>query len=167
MICNNCGAQIADNSKFCQSCGAPVAQQTPPQQPFYQASPQFNQQWNPMPPAGIEKRDIAITIILSIVTCGIYALVWLARMNDDINKLSNRQDELSGGVVAILSLVTGGLFAIYWAYKAGEKLNEAKSMRGIPTDSNAGIIYLLLSVFGLGIVTYALIQSELNKFADR
>lgn len=24
MFCNTCGAQIADNSKFCPSCGAPV-----------------------------------------------------------------------------------------------------------------------------------------------
>lgn len=167
MVCNNCGAQIADNSKFCQSCGAPVNIQQDNQQQFYQSPPQFNQPFGQIPSQGIEKRDIAITIILSIVTCGIYSLVWLARMNDDINKLSNNTDDFSGGVVALLSLVTGGLFTLYWAYKAGEKLNEAKSMRGMPTDNNASILYLLLSVFGFGIVTYALVQSELNKFADR
>ena len=155
MICNNCGAQIADNSKFCQGCGAPVNPQ-----------PQFNQPFGQMPSQGIEKRDIAITIILSIVTCGIYGLVWLARMTDDLNKISNRTDDFSGGVVVLLTLLTGGLFAIYWAYKAGDKLNEAKAMRGIPTDNNASILYMILYFVGLGIVTDALVQSELNKFAD-
>lgn len=177
MICHNCGEQIADNSKFCYRCGTPVQPQqpeqnqqyyqAPPQQNFYQAPPQFNQPFNQMPPAGIEKRDIAITIILSLVTCGIYGLVWLARMNDDLNKLSGRTDDLSGGVVAILSLITGGIFGIYWAYKAGEKLNTVKSMRGMPIDENIGIIYMLLNLFKFDIVTYALVQSELNKFADR
>ena len=31
--------------------------------------------------------------------------------------------------------------------------------------SNSGLIYLLCAIFGLGIVAYALIQSELNKVA--
>ena len=155
MVCNNCGAQIADNSKFCQGCGAPV--NTPPQ---------FNQPFGQMPFQGIEKRDIAITIILSIVTCGIYSLVWLARMTDDLNKISNRTDDFSGGVVVLLTLFTGGLFAIYLAYKAGDKLNEAKAMRGIPADNNASILYMVLYLVGLGIVTDALVQSELNKFAE-
>ena len=35
--------------------------------------------------------------------------------------------------------------------------------RGIPS-SNTGILYLILSVVGLGIVAYALMH-ELNKFA--
>ena len=27
MFCENCGAKLADNSKFCQRCGAPVRQE--------------------------------------------------------------------------------------------------------------------------------------------
>ena len=65
----------------------------------------------------------------------------------------------------VLSIVTCGIYGIYWAYKQGEKINEAKAMRNMPTDSNAGVLYLILEIFGLGIIAYALMQSELNKMA--
>ena len=38
-------------------------------------------------------------------------------------------------------------------------------MRGIPTGSRS-IVYLVLSIFGLSIVAYALMQDTLNKFPD-
>lgn len=174
MFCKVCGEQLQDNVRFCHSCGAPVqpqqANQVPPQ--FNQTPPQFNQQFNQQfdqqfnqqPMYMIEKKEIAIAIILTLITCGIYGLIWIAKLNDTLNGASN-SDDMSGGTVVLLSLVTGGLFMIYWAYKAGEKLNVIKSMRGMQTDSNASILYLILCIFGLGIVAYALIQSELNKMA--
>ena len=50
-------------------------------------------------------------------------------------------------------------------YKQGEKLDMAKTDRGI-ASSSSGILYLILSIFGLGIVSYALMQDSLNKLAD-
>ena len=64
----------------------------------------------------------------------------------------------------VLSLVTCGIYGIYWAYKQGEKIDTAKNNRGI-SSSNTGIVYLLLFIFGLGIVAYGLMQNELNKLA--
>ena len=49
-------------------------------------------------------------------------------------------------------------------YKAGEKIDSARVARGMPSQNN-GLIYLLLSLFGLSIVSYALMQNELNQFA--
>ena len=62
--------------------------------------------------------------------------------------------------------LTCGIYLFIWMYKAGEQVNIAKSSRGLPVDSNSGVMYLLLTVFGLGIVAYALIQSELNHIAE-
>lgn len=112
----------------------------------------------------IKRRDIAVAIILSIVTCGIYGLYWFVCLNDDLNELTDREGT-SGGVALILSLVTCGIYAIYWMYKAGEKVDELKSRRG-QTSQYSGIVYLVLSLFGFGIVSYALIQDELNKHAQ-
>ena len=75
------------------------------------------------------------------------------------------QDGTSGGIVFLLTLVTCGIYGIYWAYKQGEKINEAKAMRNMPSDSNAGVLYLILEIFGLGIIAYALMQNELNKMS--
>ena len=113
----------------------------------------------------IKKRDLAVTIILSIVTCGIYGIVWIIGLGDDIKTLSGDPSAPSGGTLFLLSLVTCNIYYMIWAYKAGERLNAVKAANGMPTDSNSGLVYLLLCVFGLGIVANALIQNELNKFA--
>ena len=109
----------------------------------------------------MKQRSVGIAILLSIITCGIYGIYWLIMLNDETNYVSgHQQDGTSGGVVFLLTLVTCGY---YWCYKQGEKLNEAKMQRGIMVDSSASVLYLILSIFGLSIVSYALMQSELNK----
>lgn len=114
----------------------------------------------------VQNRSIGLNIVLSIVTCGIYGIYWFITLTNDVNTASNHsQDGTSGGVAFLLTLVTCGIYGYYWAYKQGEKINEAKAMRNMPADSSSGVIYLVLSIFGLSIVAYALMQSELNKMA--
>lgn len=112
----------------------------------------------------IQSRSIATCIILSIVTCGIYGIYWFICLVNDTNTVSGNTDGTSGGMVFLLTLVTCGIYGLYWAYKQGEKLDQAKASRNIPA-SNSGIVYLLLFLFGLGIIAYALMQNELNNLA--
>lgn len=109
-------------------------------------------------------RNIAVCIILSLVTCGIYGIYWFIVMTNDVNSASGVEDT-SGGVAFLLTLVTCGIYGWYWAYKMGEKLDKAKNDRNIPS-SNSGVLYLILCIFGLSIITYALIQNDLNKLAE-
>ena len=111
----------------------------------------------------IQKRNIAVCIILSIVTCGIYGIYWFICLNNDTNTASNTFGT-SGGVAFLLTLVTCGIYGIYWAYKQGEKMDVAKRNRGI-SSSNSGILYLILSLFGFSIIAWALMQNELNQLA--
>lgn len=112
----------------------------------------------------IQHRDIAVCIILSIVTCGIYGIYWFICLTDDTNTVSGRMGDTSGVVAFLLSLVTCNIYGLYWAYKQGEKIDEVKSSRGIPSNSSS-IAYLLLCLFGFSIVAYALMQNDLNKLA--
>ncbi len=114
----------------------------------------------------IKERNIALCVILSIVTIGIYAIYWQVVMVNDLNTAANRPNDTSGIVVFLLTLVTCSIYFWYWSYQAGAKVQEAQAQRGLPADSNQGVIYLVLSVFGLSIVTYCLIQNELNKMAN-
>ncbi len=111
----------------------------------------------------VQERNIAVAIILSIVTCGIYGLYWFVCLTNDTNAVAE-EEGTSGGLALVLTLVTCGIYGLYWAYKCGEKLDTAKQKRGIPA-SNGGILYLILFIFG-GIIAYALIQNELNKLAS-
>ena len=113
----------------------------------------------------INKRDIALAIILSIVTCGIYGLYWFVVLTDDIKKAASDTEFQSGGIALLLTIVTCGIYGIYWAYKMGELMKTAQQKNNLPIKDNA-VLYLILAVIGLGIVDYILIQSDLNAIAD-
>ena len=109
----------------------------------------------------VKERNIVMCIILTFVTCVIYGLYWAVCLQDDSNALAN-DFKTSGVMVVVLSIVTCGIYAIYWAYKMGEKLDAVKQSRGIPA-SNSGILYVILYLVTGGIVSYALMQNEINK----
>ena len=112
----------------------------------------------------IERRNIAVCIVLTLVTCGIYGIYWIVCLTNDVNTVSGDVNGTSGGMVVLLTIVTCGIYGIYWAYKQGERLDFTKNNRGIPS-SNSGVLYLILQIFGFGIIAYALMQNELNKLA--
>lgn len=112
----------------------------------------------------VEKRNIALCIVLSIITCGIYGIYWFICVTNDTNTIAGDVNGTSGGVAFLLSLITCNIYGLYWAYKQGDKIDFAKQQRGVPS-SNSGILYLILCFFGLGIIAYALMQDELNKLA--
>ena len=108
-----------------------------------------------------EERNIAVAIILTIVTCGIYGLYWFVVISDDVKEYSNDSEMMSGGVALLLTIVTCGIFGFYWAYKLGKNMFSAQQMNNLPATDNS-VLYLLLELFGLGIVVWAIIQNDLN-----
>ena len=113
----------------------------------------------------MRQRDIALSIVFTIITCGIYGIYWFICLTDEMNDASGQTDT-SGGLAFVFNLITCGIYGIYWGYRMGDKLNQARQLRGLPTDSSSSILYLILMIFGLGIVAYALMQNELNKMAQ-
>lgn len=71
----------------------------------------------------IKEKNIAVCLILSIITCGIYSIYWFICLSDDVNSLSKEE------------------------------------------GTTGGVLYLILSLLGLGIITYMLMQNEINKFS--
>ncbi|HCA04951.1 MAG TPA: hypothetical protein DEO32_03525, partial [Ruminococcaceae bacterium] len=113
----------------------------------------------------MQKRNIAVCIILSLVTCGIYGIYWLICLNDETNQAANDPNATSGGIVFLLTLVTCGIYGIYWCYKMGQQIDVAYKNRGlIPPDKS--VLLLVMSLVFLSIVSYALIQDDLNKLSD-
>lgn len=111
----------------------------------------------------IKNRNIVMCIILSIITCGIYGIIWMINMANDLNTVSKQQDT-SGGMVFLFSLITCGIYTFIWIYKAGTKLDIAATNNGLPAK-NQSVLFLILSLVGLAIIPYCLIQSELNNYA--
>lgn len=107
------------------------------------------------------KRSIPVAIILSIVTCGLYMLYWMAQLNDGVNQLSGRQGP-SGGMVILLGIVTCGIYTFYWLYQMGKAVEQIHVKHGEMYGS-AQILYLVLGLLSLPIVSFALMQDEINK----
>ena len=147
-FCPNCGNAVSPEASICVNCGGSLKSQ--------------EEEATKANISGIQRRSIVTAIILSLVTCGIYSIYWFITLTNDMNKASGRTSDTSGGIAFVLSLVTCGIYEYYWAYKIGEKRDIVAG-----ENSSSGIIYLVLSLFGFGIVAYCLAQDALNKAIDR
>ena len=110
----------------------------------------------------MKNRNIAVSIILSIITCGIYTIYWFVVCTDEMNQAIEDDYKTSGIAAFLLTLVTCGIYGIYWAYKMGLKMNVSQNN----PNGNNHILALILELFGLNIVNLCLIQNEINKYAS-
>ncbi len=111
----------------------------------------------------IKEKSLTINLLVTILTCGLYGLVWFFTISDDTGKIS--EDSSMYGLVAILlTLLTCGIYKIYWSYKIGKLLYESKQVAGMRASDNS-ILYLILSLFGFDIINYCIMQSDLNDLA--
>lgn len=177
--CSKCGASNADDSKFCETCGTLLAETAAPEAAAPAAAPASDYQQQSQAPKsdyyedpkthtgkaisgnayGIQQRNIAVCIILSLVTCGIYLLYWYYKMSEEFRQLTG-DDSLPDGVMTILlGLVTCNIYLLYWHYKMGQACDKLK---GDP-NGNSAVLYLLLMLFGIGIASMALEQNAINQ----
>jgi len=113
------------------------------------------------------KRPVAMSIVLSIVTCSIYGWYWLYQMLSGFYRLNNQPN--TAGMDILLSLVTCGIYFIYLMYKLGKLESAAHQNYNMPHRDDS-LMYLLLALFtgGIGIyIVYGIVQSNLNLLADR
>ena len=75
----------------------------------------------------MRERSIAVSIILSLVTCGFYGIYWFVVLTDDARIESGESNTTSGLVSFLLTLVTCGIYGFYWAYKMGKTIATAES----------------------------------------
>ena len=101
----------------------------------------------------MKKRNIALAIVFTIITFGIYGIYWFVSLANDSNRMNSAEATASGGMAVLFTIITFGIYSFYWAYKLGKKVGDS------------GALYLVLNLFGLGIVNYALAQSKINAAA--
>jgi hypothetical protein len=102
-------------------------------------------------------KNIALCVVLSLVTCGIYNLYWQHTKMLAVNDML-QQEKYSFLPWLLFTVVTCGLYHIYHQYRLGEDI--AKIAR--PDQKNDGLMALILSALGLSIVADAIQQSHIN-----
>ncbi len=108
----------------------------------------------------IKKRNLILCVLFSLITCGIYYIYWFIHLVNDMNTVTEDDNGKSGIVVFLLTLITCGIYGIIWRYKAGAKIDMLTGKQ-----SSTNVVFLLLSLFGLGWVADLMIQDTLNKYA--
>ena len=166
MFCSNCGTQIQDGERFCPNCGTPVGG-NPDIKRFIPDEMNGNlggSDMTGMPGnAGAggnggygaariplrTDRSLLICILLTIVTCGIYGLIFLYLLIQDVNTACNGDGEETPGFLLylILSICTCGIYSFIWYYKLGNRLANNCRRYGY-TVSEDGITVLLWMIFG-------------------
>lgn len=158
MYCQSCGNKAPEGANNCPTCGAPLNAKNNSQNVTI-----INNGNNSRP--FLRRRSVGLGIFLTIITCGLYLYYWAIVLTDESNFLADKEKSSSGGVTLLLMIVTCGIYTLYWFYKMGKKLAEIGRLNNTAQSDNS-VLYLILGVFGLGIINYALIQNELNKYAN-
>ena len=128
-----------------------------------------NSYTGPVPPEFRIEKSVAACVILSIVTCGIYTFFWMWNVVKKIRMVTGQTDDCVGEYL-LLMLVP--YYNVYWVYTRGKKLYENAAFRGVQISDNS-TLYLVfnilgvLNILGLQIVSYAMIQDQLNSLARR
>lgn len=107
----------------------------------------------------IKKRNIVTAIILSIITCGIYAIYWAIMLAKEAVSVNDSNDN---GLVEILLMI---FLPFLGFFLAEQKLAKGCAAKGIAHNDNS-ILYLILGLVGLSIVNFCMMQNDLNKIVD-
>ena len=106
--------------------------------------------------------SVGTSVILTIITCGIYGLVWQYKQMKVLNSWLNRK-EYSFGKWLLLGIITCGIYGVYNEYKMAREIIEVQQQNKLLVNDVATIC-LIMTLIGLGIVSMAIQQSEINKF---
>lgn len=102
----------------------------------------------------------AIVLLLSIVTCGIYYLIWMYRVSSEVQEALGEPDT-SPALDVLLTVISCYLYSIFWDWKVAQKIARIQENCGIKSENNS-VLYLILNFVGLGVVTPLFIQQNLN-----
>ncbi len=151
--CPFCAEDLVATARLCRFCKSDLAGGAAPSAPA--SGPRLNSA-----PLG-EERGVVATILLSILTCGIYGLVVMYKIGEELNAHQGR-GQLRPGLDLLLTFLTCGLWGLWLMYKYPSVLQEITVEEQLP-GPELTVPCLILSIFGLQIVALAILQSELNK----
>lgn len=104
----------------------------------------------------MKERNVVLRIVLTLVTCGLYGLYWMAVVTNDVHRLTGKPRTTSGGRAALYTLLTCTVYFYYWLYQIGGELADYRRDQGLTADAVSRMTYTVIAV----IMTLAPILSE-------
>ncbi len=116
----------------------------------------------PIEPPQMQEVSIALYLVVTLLTCGLFNLYWNYRQMFVCNELLER-DEFSWPLWLLLSIVTCGIYHLFYQFKMGAAINEIQDRRGVPVTRDLPVISVVAAILGFGVVADCIHQHELNK----
>lgn len=105
-----------------------------------------------------------MVLVFSVITCGLYFFYWIYQTSDSLRPF-NRTDSLTPALELLISILCPP-YIIYWYYKYGRIIFEAQNELGMEYPEDNSILYLILSLIGVGLIGSVIMQASLNKMWD-
>ena len=106
--------------------------------------------------------NIALYLILTLVTFGIFNLFWNYRQMQACNAMLGRR-EFSWVRWIVLSIVTFLIYHIYYQYKMGAAIVEIQRSYEVPVFEELPLVSLLATIFGFSIAADCIHQHQINR----
>ena len=111
----------------------------------------------------VTQENIVKNVVLGVITLGIYWFIWWYRVCRRVRLIEGKDPACGTELVCIMFVP---FYVIYWFYTRGQRLSDSSKRFGI-FIKDSSVLYIVLAIFGLSIVSFILIQTELNTFADK
>lgn len=97
----------------------------------------------------IKQRSFTSFLLLTIITCGIYAIFFYYQLGEDMNQVcaGDGEETPSYLVAFLLGLITLGIYPIFWYYKVADRQQRNAPRYGFAI-SEGGSTYLLWLIVG-------------------
>ncbi|NLZ70898.1 MAG: DUF4234 domain-containing protein [Clostridiaceae bacterium] len=104
-------------------------------------------------------RNPATVLLLSIITCGIYGIIWMYQISNEINDYTRAKlTEPNYSWIGIFC----GVFTYINIYKIDQALVQIDRVEGRTSESRF-LLWIILSIFGIGtLMMYYQVQESLN-----
>jgi len=106
-------------------------------------------------------RNPAMVLILALITCGLYGLVWLWQAETEMKEELGLSDQ-NPGLDVVLTVLTFGIWGLVVIYRLAKQVAEAQRRVNVPPN-DLSLVALIVSVLGFAFVAITLLQVELNK----
>lgn len=112
---------------------------------------------------GFARRNVGSCVILTILTCGIFGIVWLTKLCKDLNRLHGDENPVGAEVLMFLFVP---FYSIYWGYTKGKQMYEDSKKRG-GNLTDRKYVYLVMNLMFMQLFTLGFIQTQLNGYQNR
>ena len=106
-------------------------------------------------------RDLFKHMLLLLITCGIWNLIWVYKMTGYLNCVEG--EEPRNPVTKLLLYMFIPFYAIYWVYKSAQRVDKLAAEKGVASQLAVPCLVLCLVV---GLVPQILLQGKINEIIE-